>query len=187
MMGLLQRILDTNKRVQEAACSSFATLEEEAGEELAPRLEPILKHLMFALQKYHVSRTAGEPLQFRASAPKDRSCFDRCIPHKLADVWVTSPLTVSGTAPGASAFLAGKEACDSFYVRLCAQPQLMVPACLLGGKVQGLEGTQYLSTSASRLSTTVGCSDYLLCIRGGLKKIRAQGKGDMLSRCKQGS
>jgi transportin-1 len=53
MMGLLQRILDTNKRVQEAACSSFATLEEEAGEELAPRLEPILKHLMFALQKYH--------------------------------------------------------------------------------------------------------------------------------------
>jgi hypothetical protein len=71
MMGLLQRILDTNKRVQEAACSSFATLEEEAGEELAPRLEPILKHLMFALQKYHVSRTAGEPFQFRASAPKD--------------------------------------------------------------------------------------------------------------------
>lgn len=55
MMGLLQRILDTNKRVQEAACSSFATLEEEAGEELGTRLEPILKHLMFALQKYHVS------------------------------------------------------------------------------------------------------------------------------------
>jgi hypothetical protein len=28
LMGLLRRILDTNKRVQEAACSSFATLEE---------------------------------------------------------------------------------------------------------------------------------------------------------------
>lgn len=27
-MGLLRRILDTNKRVQEAACSAFATLEE---------------------------------------------------------------------------------------------------------------------------------------------------------------
>lgn len=27
-MGLLRRLLDTNKRVQEAACSAFATLEE---------------------------------------------------------------------------------------------------------------------------------------------------------------
>jgi hypothetical protein len=28
LIGLLTRILDTNKRVQEAACSAFATLEE---------------------------------------------------------------------------------------------------------------------------------------------------------------
>lgn len=28
LMGLLRRILDSNKRVQEAACSAFATLEE---------------------------------------------------------------------------------------------------------------------------------------------------------------
>lgn len=28
LMGLLRRILDDNKRVQEAACSAFATLEE---------------------------------------------------------------------------------------------------------------------------------------------------------------
>lgn len=52
LMGLLQRILDTNKRVQEAACSAFATLEEEAAEELAPRLEIILQHLMMAFGKY---------------------------------------------------------------------------------------------------------------------------------------
>ncbi|GMN38220.1 hypothetical protein TIFTF001_007452 [Ficus carica] len=52
LMGLLRRILDTNKRVQEAACSAFATLEEEAAEELAPRLEIILKHLMCAFGKY---------------------------------------------------------------------------------------------------------------------------------------
>ncbi|KMT02373.1 hypothetical protein BVRB_9g204870 isoform A [Beta vulgaris subsp. vulgaris] len=43
-MGLLRRILDTNKRVQEVACSAFTTLEEEAVEELAPRLETILQH-----------------------------------------------------------------------------------------------------------------------------------------------
>ena len=28
LLGLLRRVLDTNKRVQEAACSAFATLEE---------------------------------------------------------------------------------------------------------------------------------------------------------------
>ncbi|WJX15304.1 Transportin-1, variant 3 [Trifolium repens] len=52
LMGLLRRILDDNKRVQEAACSAFATLEEEAAEELSPRLEIILKHLMVAFGKY---------------------------------------------------------------------------------------------------------------------------------------
>ncbi|XP_050232437.1 transportin-1 [Mercurialis annua] len=52
LLGLLRRILDTNKRVQEAACSAFATLEEEAAEELAPRLDVILQHLMCAFGKY---------------------------------------------------------------------------------------------------------------------------------------
>ena len=37
--GLLARVLDHNKHVQEAACSALATLEEEAGPELLPRLE----------------------------------------------------------------------------------------------------------------------------------------------------
>lgn len=52
LTGLLRRILDNNKRVQEAACSAFATFEEEAAEELAPRLDVILQHLMFAFGKY---------------------------------------------------------------------------------------------------------------------------------------
>ncbi|KAJ4700596.1 transportin 1 [Melia azedarach] len=52
LMGLLSRILDTNKRVQEAACSAFATLEEEATEELAPHLEIILQHLLCAFGRY---------------------------------------------------------------------------------------------------------------------------------------
>ncbi|CAK9134566.1 unnamed protein product [Ilex paraguariensis] len=52
LMGLLRRILDDNKRVQEAACSAFATLEEEAAEKLAPHLEVILQHLMCAFGKY---------------------------------------------------------------------------------------------------------------------------------------
>ncbi|XP_071921159.1 transportin-1-like [Coffea arabica] len=52
LMGLLRRILDDNKRVQEAACSAFATLEEEAAEELPPLLDIILQHLMCAFAKY---------------------------------------------------------------------------------------------------------------------------------------
>ncbi|VVA99326.1 unnamed protein product [Arabis nemorensis] len=52
LMGLLHRLLDTNKRVQEAACSAFATLEEDAAEELVPHLGVILQHLMCAFGKY---------------------------------------------------------------------------------------------------------------------------------------
>lgn len=39
MQGLLAGVLDHNKCVQEAACSGLATLEEEAGLELAPKLQ----------------------------------------------------------------------------------------------------------------------------------------------------
>lgn len=49
---MLQTVLDSNKRVQEAGCSAFATLEEEAGTELIPFLEPILRNLTHAFTKY---------------------------------------------------------------------------------------------------------------------------------------
>lgn len=52
MTELLKRILDANKRVQEAACSAFATLEEEACTELVPYLSFILETLVFAFSKY---------------------------------------------------------------------------------------------------------------------------------------
>ncbi|CAK8675659.1 unnamed protein product [Clavelina lepadiformis] len=52
MNELLKRILDSNKRVQEAACSAFATLEEEACTELVPYLHFILQTLVYAFNKY---------------------------------------------------------------------------------------------------------------------------------------
>ncbi|ESK97236.1 importin beta-2 subunit [Moniliophthora roreri MCA 2997] len=52
MEGLLRMVLDNNKRVQEAGCSAFATLEEDAGPELVPYLEPVLRNLVFAFDKY---------------------------------------------------------------------------------------------------------------------------------------
>lgn len=51
---LLKRVLDANKRVQEAACSAFATLEEEACTELVPYLGFILETLVYAFSKYQV-------------------------------------------------------------------------------------------------------------------------------------
>jgi hypothetical protein len=52
MEGLLKAVLDNNKRVQEAGCSAFATLEEEAGARLQPFLDPIIRNLAFAFSKY---------------------------------------------------------------------------------------------------------------------------------------
>ncbi|KNC79102.1 transportin-1 [Sphaeroforma arctica JP610] len=49
---MLECVLDNNKRVQEAACSAFATLEEEAGTRLVPYLDDILKYLVAAFDKY---------------------------------------------------------------------------------------------------------------------------------------
>ncbi|GAA99122.1 uncharacterized protein L969DRAFT_94300 [Mixia osmundae IAM 14324] len=50
--GLLRMVLDNNKRVQQAGCSAFATLVEEAGPELNDFLDPILRNLVIAFGKY---------------------------------------------------------------------------------------------------------------------------------------
>lgn len=49
---LLSTTCDSNKRVQEAGCSAFATLEEIAGEELVPYLPVILPTLVSAFDRY---------------------------------------------------------------------------------------------------------------------------------------
>ena len=61
MTELLKRILDGNKRVQEAACSAFATLEEEACTELVPYLGFILETLVYAFGKYQVGNVVKLP------------------------------------------------------------------------------------------------------------------------------
>ena len=52
MEGLLQTVYDTNKKVQEAGCSAFATLEEQAGPLLVPYLKPILEHLRVGFDRF---------------------------------------------------------------------------------------------------------------------------------------
>ncbi|KAF8947109.1 hypothetical protein BGZ47_010249 [Haplosporangium gracile] len=50
--GLLSMVSDNNKRVQEAGCSAFATLEEEACDALVPYLFGILQTLVHAFSTY---------------------------------------------------------------------------------------------------------------------------------------
>lgn len=52
MEGLLKRMLDKNKKVQEAGASSFASLEEKAGNKLKPYTEPILRQFTQCFQMY---------------------------------------------------------------------------------------------------------------------------------------
>ena len=49
---MLQTVYDNNKKVQEAGCSAFATLEEQAGMLLVPYLKPILEHLQVGFSRF---------------------------------------------------------------------------------------------------------------------------------------
>ena len=52
MQGLLERMLDRNKKVQEAGASGFASLEEKSGQKLAPYTEPILRQFTQCFATY---------------------------------------------------------------------------------------------------------------------------------------
>lgn len=52
MEGILHRMLDRNKKVQEAAASAFATLEDKSDANLIPYCEPILRQFVQCFGKY---------------------------------------------------------------------------------------------------------------------------------------
>lgn len=52
MEGILTKMLDTNKRVQEAGASAFAHLEEKAGASITPYCEPIIQQFVRCFDKY---------------------------------------------------------------------------------------------------------------------------------------
>lgn len=52
MEGLLQRMLDQNKKVQEAGASSFASLEEKSRDKLKPYITPILRQFTECFKRY---------------------------------------------------------------------------------------------------------------------------------------
>ena len=52
MEGILTKMLDKNKKVQEAGASAFANLEEKAGKKLEPYSGPIIQQYVKCFQKY---------------------------------------------------------------------------------------------------------------------------------------
>ena len=52
MEGILKRMLDKNKRVQESAASAFANLEEKATKELTPYCAPIIRQFVQCFDRY---------------------------------------------------------------------------------------------------------------------------------------
>ncbi|KAI9735386.1 MAG: hypothetical protein M1818_006581 [Claussenomyces sp. TS43310] len=52
MEGILTKMLDRNKRVQEAGASAFAHLEEKAGKQLIPYCEPIIRQFVLCFERY---------------------------------------------------------------------------------------------------------------------------------------
>lgn len=52
MEGILMKMLDRNKKVQEAGASAFAHLEEKAGKQLVPYCEPIIRQFVLCFEKY---------------------------------------------------------------------------------------------------------------------------------------
>ncbi|CAB1119753.1 unnamed protein product [Ectocarpus sp. CCAP 1310/34] len=52
LRGLIERLLDGNKKVQEAACSALSVMEEEVGYRLQVYLDPIVRCFAAALAKY---------------------------------------------------------------------------------------------------------------------------------------
>jgi HEAT repeat protein len=52
MEGILTKMLDSNKRVQEAGASAFAHLEEKAGATITPYCEPIIRQFVRCFEKY---------------------------------------------------------------------------------------------------------------------------------------
>ncbi|KUJ21086.1 ARM repeat-containing protein [Mollisia scopiformis] len=52
MEGILMKMLDSNKRVQEAGASAFAHLEEKAGASITPYCAPIIRQFVQCFEKY---------------------------------------------------------------------------------------------------------------------------------------
>uniref|UniRef100_A0AC35U8E7 Importin N-terminal domain-containing protein n=1 Tax=Rhabditophanes sp. KR3021 TaxID=114890 RepID=A0AC35U8E7_9BILA len=90
--GLLERMLDSNKKVQKTACSAFAQLEEDAGKSLTPYLSQIVDTICVAFTKYqaknlHILYDAISTLADNVGNNLNTQCFTSKIMPILMEKW----------------------------------------------------------------------------------------------------
>ena len=97
MQELLKRVLDHDKKVQEAACSAFATLEEDAEALLVPYLGPILQVILLASYERHVLVCMDVFVLARIAQPTPRfsSHVDACALNCFIDIRISCLLSTS--------------------------------------------------------------------------------------------
>jgi hypothetical protein len=187
---LLRMVLDSNKRVQEAGCSAFATLEEEAGAILEPYLEPVLRGLVTAFGKYQqknllILYDAIGTLADSVGSALARPEYLQILMPSLINKWVSLSddnsdlvplLEVSLCMSAASRVLT--DLCFSVYLQ-SPLPQdmhsLLTPTRCLSGVsiwfklpwsvIRPISRTRIMSKSQSRLSSWSPLICYLACAR----------------------
>ncbi|KAL6579994.1 hypothetical protein OROMI_008018 [Orobanche minor] len=68
LTGLLRKILDHNKRVQEAACSAFTTLEEALGTGFSQFIQPVFQRCINIIQTQQLAKKLTRQVRVDASA-----------------------------------------------------------------------------------------------------------------------
>jgi transportin-1 len=92
LQGILHLCLDPIKQVQKSACSSLATLEEEAREKLVPYLGPIVETISKAFKIYQIKNmlilydAVGILAEFVGSALAQPALLEKLMPP-LIDQW----------------------------------------------------------------------------------------------------
>ena len=92
MEGILTKMLDENKKVQEAGASAFANLEDKAGEKLVPYSGPIIQQFVKCFQKYkdrnmYILYDCVQTLAERISAVLARPDLVNTLMPALIDRW----------------------------------------------------------------------------------------------------
>ncbi|KAL8432946.1 hypothetical protein ACSSS7_004239 [Eimeria intestinalis] len=161
LQQLMQRLLDRNKRVQEAACSAFASIEDDARYLLVPFLPEILITFRRALDFYQVS-----PLLLLLLLLVDHSHRDTPVVHAKNQLILYDAIGTLAEGVG-SAFCCpqGFDLVDALLQRWAAatpgQPQCLAVSEALGCIASAMQGA---AAAALTVAAFAAASQLLLLL-----------------------
>lgn len=155
LQGLLSHVLDRNRRVQEAACSALATLEEEAGQDvLIPRLQPILETLgracaCYSRKNLRILYDAVSTLAESVGPPLGRPEYAALLLPPLMAKWNATPDTDKELLPLLECFTAIAQALGPAFEEFApttferclriVEVQLLAAAAVAAGQISEIE------------------------------------------------